>query len=116
MKILVTGGVRSGKSTHAESLLAGEPTVTYVAPGPTRRGGRRTPTGPRGSPRTALAGRRGWRTVETRDLAAALDGAPDAVLVDCLGTWLAAVIDDGVGLGPAEPTGSASWSRRGSTR
>ena len=34
MKVLVTGGVRSGKSTHAESLLAGEPTVTYVAPGP----------------------------------------------------------------------------------
>ena len=34
MKVLITGGVRSGKSFHAESLLLAEPTVTYVAPGP----------------------------------------------------------------------------------
>ncbi len=32
MKVLVTGGVRSGKSRHAESLLAAEPAVTHVAP------------------------------------------------------------------------------------
>ena len=35
MKVLVTGGVRSGKSRHAESLLDEHPAVTYVAPGPT---------------------------------------------------------------------------------
>ena len=35
MKVLVTGGVRSGKSRHAEELVAEEPAVTYVAPGPT---------------------------------------------------------------------------------
>ena len=33
MKVLVTGGVRSGKSRHAEELLSGASKVTYVAPG-----------------------------------------------------------------------------------
>ena len=35
MRVLVTGGVRSGKSRHAESLLSPESNVIYVAPGPT---------------------------------------------------------------------------------
>ena len=33
-RILVTGGIRSGKSRYAESLLADERIVTYIAPGP----------------------------------------------------------------------------------
>ena len=33
MRVLVTGGVRSGKSAHAEALLADRAAVTYVAPG-----------------------------------------------------------------------------------
>ena len=49
VKTLVTGGVRSAKSRHAEALLTDLSPVTYVAPGP--------------------------------------------VVVDCLGTWLAAVLD-----------------------
>jgi adenosylcobinamide kinase/adenosylcobinamide-phosphate guanylyltransferase len=35
VKVLVTGGVRSGKSDHAEGLLEHEETVTYIAPAPT---------------------------------------------------------------------------------
>ena len=92
MKILVSGGVCSGKSTHAESLLAAEPTVTYVAPGPTVD----EDEDPDWAARVAAhrARRPGtWRTVETRDLDAAISGARDAVLVDCLGTWLTSVLD-----------------------
>jgi len=88
MKILVTGGVRSGKSRHAEGLLEPEPAVRYVAPGPVRDDA---------DWQSRVAAHRArrpahWTTLETGDLAAAL-ATPDAVLVDCLGTWLAAVID-----------------------
>ncbi|VFS82901.1 Adenosylcobinamide kinase [Raoultella terrigena] len=31
MLILVTGGARSGKSRHAEALIAGSPQVLYLA-------------------------------------------------------------------------------------
>lgn len=87
MKVLVTGGVRSGKSRHAESLLSGP--VSYVAPGPT------DDSDPDWLARIAAHRARrpaSWTTVETRDLvsALALDGP---VLVDCLGTWLTAVLD-----------------------
>ena len=34
-----------------------------------------------------------WSTVETRDLTGALSGADRPVIVDCLGTWLTAVLD-----------------------
>ncbi|QYJ05458.1 bifunctional adenosylcobinamide kinase/adenosylcobinamide-phosphate guanylyltransferase [Nocardioides panacisoli] len=98
LRVLVTGGVRSGKSTHAEELLAGAPTVTYVAPGPTFDDADWA---------ARIAQHRArrpehWETVETADLAAAL-ATPSAVLVDCLGTWLTALVD-GAGLWEA-PTG-----------
>jgi adenosylcobinamide kinase/adenosylcobinamide-phosphate guanylyltransferase len=93
MKVLVTGGVRSGKSFHAESLLLAEPRVTYVAPGPA--------ADPESDPDWAARiathqGRRPehWTTVETTDLATALRTAEGAVLIDCLGTWLTATIDE----------------------
>lgn len=90
MKVLVTGGVRSGKSRHAESLFAGDEPVTYVAAGPvyddadwaariTAHRERRPAT---------------WSTEETRDIAGVLATAGGPVLVDCLGTWLTAVIDE----------------------
>lgn len=89
MKILVTGGVRSGKSRHAESLLATAPSVTYVAPGST------TDSDPDWLAR--IAAHRAhrpptWTTLETHDLASALR-SEGPVLVDCLGTWLTGALD-----------------------
>lgn len=90
MRTLVTGGVRSGKSTVAEQLLAGAGQVTYVATGPRS-------DDPDWAERVAAHRDRrpaGWTTVETTDLAAALSGLTGPALVDCLGTWLTAVLDE----------------------
>ena len=91
MRVLVIGGVRSGKSRHAESLLADAPSASYVAPGPAAD---EDPDPDWVARIAAHRARRpaSWTTVETHDLAAALrlDGP---VLVDCLGTWLTAVLD-----------------------
>jgi len=92
MRTLVTGGARSGKSRHAESLLHGAPAVTYVAPGPTAA----EDDDPDWVARIAAhraARPPSWSTLETRDLAAALR-TEGPVIVDCLGTWLAAVLDE----------------------
>jgi len=91
VKVLVTGGVRSGKSRHAEELLASHPNVTYVAPGPTTA---EDPDPDWAARIAAHQARRpaGWTTLESRDLAAAL-ATPVPVLVDCLGTWLTALLD-----------------------
>ena len=86
--ILVTGGVRSGKSAHAEALLADEPATTYLAAGPryddadwqeriARHRERRPAT---------------WATVETSEVAVALADATGPALLDCLGTWLDAIV------------------------
>ena len=93
MKVLVTGGVRSGKSFHAESLLLGAKAVTYVAPGPTID----EDPDPDWASRIAthLARRsENWTTVETRDLARAIAEGEGALLIDCLGTWLTCQIDE----------------------
>jgi adenosylcobinamide kinase/adenosylcobinamide-phosphate guanylyltransferase len=93
VRILVTGGVRSGKSRHAEGLLSGAATVTYVAPGRPADG-----SDPDWDARVARhrADRPAhWSTVETTDVARAVAEARGAVLVDCLGTWLTALMDDG---------------------
>jgi len=89
---LVTGPVRSGKSRHAEDLLRDHSDVTYVA-----TGRRPDPSDPEWSRRVrAHRGRRpeSWRTVETADVPRVIAGARGPVLVDCLGTWLTAVVDD----------------------
>jgi adenosyl cobinamide kinase/adenosyl cobinamide phosphate guanylyltransferase len=82
---LVLGGARSGKSRHAESLMAAlPPPWTYVAtaqPGDAEMAERIA----------AHQARRGpaWQTVEVpHDLAAVLDAAAGPVLVDCLTLWL----------------------------
>ncbi len=89
---LVTGGVRSGKSAHAEALLREEVQVTYIAPG-------QLPdpiADPEWAERVAQHRRRRpphWDTVETWDVAGAVTAAPGAVLLDCLGTWVTALMD-----------------------
>ena len=91
MKILVTGGVRSGKSRHAEQLVSAAPRVTYLAPGRPADG-----SDPDWDARVAQHRARRpahWQTVETADVAAAVREADGVVLVDCLGTWLTALLD-----------------------
>ncbi len=93
MKVLVTGGVRSGKSFQAEALVVGEPVVTYVAPGPEAD----PASDPEWADRVVRHQERRpghWDTAETSDVAAALHAAEGAVLIDCLGTWLTAQLDE----------------------
>ena len=90
-RVLVLGGARSGKSERAELRLAGEPEVTYVATGPDGAGD------PEWAARVAAHRDRRpawWRTAETTDLAGLLRTARGAVLIDGIGTWLAAVMDE----------------------
>lgn len=90
MKTLVTGGVRSGKSSVAEALLDDAGPVTYLATGPhsddadwaERVAAHRNRRPPH------------WATVETSDLTTALAQLTGPALVDCLGTWLTATLDD----------------------
>jgi adenosylcobinamide kinase/adenosylcobinamide-phosphate guanylyltransferase len=92
VRILVTGGVRSGKSRHAEGLLADAGRVTYVAPGRAADG-----SDPDWDDRVAAHRARrspDWQTVETADLTGTLAAVDGPVLVDCLSTWVVAVIDD----------------------
>jgi uroporphyrin-III C-methyltransferase/precorrin-2 dehydrogenase/sirohydrochlorin ferrochelatase len=92
-RVLVLGGARSGKSATAEGMLTDDGPVDYVATG--------TPPGSGDAEwdtRVAEHRRRRpphWRTMETLALAEVL-AAPAAapVLVDCLTTWLARVMDD----------------------
>jgi adenosylcobinamide kinase/adenosylcobinamide-phosphate guanylyltransferase len=94
-RALVLGGARSGKSAEAELRLAGEPEVTYVATaGPVKAGD------------AEWAARVGahqarrphwWRTVETTEtteLARVLRADTGGVLVDSIGGWLAAVLEE----------------------
>ena len=92
-RVLVLGGARSGKSASAEGMLAGAGPVDYVATG--------TPPGSGDAEwdaRVAEHQRRRpphWRTAETLALAEVLAAPATApILVECLTTWLARVMDD----------------------
>jgi adenosylcobinamide kinase / adenosylcobinamide-phosphate guanylyltransferase len=121
-RVLILGGARSGKSAAAEMRLAAEADVTYVATG------MRTPAADDPEWAARVAAHRGrrpawWRTVETTDLAGVLGTAAGALLVDGIGTWLAAALDeDGAWAGDplaagrlAERTGEliAAWRQTG---
>ena len=95
MRTLVTGGARSGKSRHAVRLLDDSGAVTFIAPG--------RPVDELDDPdwasrvahhqKTRPAT---WQTVESADVAGALADAqaPGPVIVDCLGSWLTAAVDE----------------------
>ena len=90
-RVLVLGGARSGKSEQAELRVAGEPDVTYVATGVGAGAG-----DPEWAARVAAHRARRpawWRTAETTDVAGVLAGASGTLLIDGIGTWLAAAMD-----------------------
>lgn len=104
MRSLILGGARSGKSRYAERLL-GDRAVTYVATGAIPDGS---------DPEWEERVRRhrsdrpvAWTTVETHDLAGAIGASTRPVLVDCLGAWLARVVDQAEGWEDVE-TGRAA--------
>lgn len=90
-RLLVTGGVRSGKSRYAEGCFSPDAPVHYVTPG--------YPAGPDDAEwAERVAGHQarrpaGWVTVETVDIATAIEQAAAPVLVDCLGVWLTRTFD-----------------------
>ncbi len=94
-RVLVLGGARSGKSVAAERMLAGCDRVDYVACGRPA-----DDADPAWAERVRLHRERRpahWATLETLGLEEVLgdDGrAPAPVLVDCLSTWLAGVMDE----------------------
>jgi adenosylcobinamide kinase/adenosylcobinamide-phosphate guanylyltransferase len=91
-RVLVLGGARSGKSAYAERLLARERSVDYVACGSAP-----SEDDAEWADRVAIHRARrpaSWSTVETTDLPAVLGSQGPPVLIDCLTTWLARVMDD----------------------
>ena len=107
-RTLILGGARSGKSRHAQQLLAQEPGVLYVAPGP-------VPDDADADWAARVAAHQGnrpasWTTLETRDVAGALETATMPVLVDCLATWLAATMTE-VGAWESDD-GATEWLDR----
>jgi len=95
VRILVLGGIRSGKSQWAESAIAGSvdgsAAVRYLATGPS------ADSDTEWSERVAAHRRRRpatWATVESVDVATELrSGDITATVVDDVGAWLTATMD-----------------------
>jgi adenosylcobinamide kinase/adenosylcobinamide-phosphate guanylyltransferase len=99
-RVLVLGGSRSGKSAHAESLLADRADVVYLATSAP------APDDAEWAQRVAAHRARrpaGWTTLETTAPSDLLRGG--AVLVDSVTTWVAALMDE-TGVWTAEPGAS----------
>jgi adenosylcobinamide kinase/adenosylcobinamide-phosphate guanylyltransferase len=89
-RILVLGGARSGKSAHAEALLAAAGAVDYVATAAI------DVEDAEWSARIARHQARRpehWHTLETQDVATVLDCDGPPVLIDSVTAWLAATMD-----------------------
>jgi adenosylcobinamide kinase/adenosylcobinamide-phosphate guanylyltransferase len=97
--VLILGGARSGKSVTAERLLATRVRVDYVATGPLPDA-----ADPEWADRVRLHQQRRpahWTTLETLEVEGVLAGPgltparlAVPVLVDCLSTWLAGVMQE----------------------
>ena len=91
---LVLGGARSGKSRYAEDLAAAFDQVLYVACA------RTNPDDAEWTARIAAHRQRrpaAWRTEESTQLASTIrshQASTRCILIDCLGTWVTALIDD----------------------
>ena len=90
---VVTGGVRSGKSRHAEALLAERDDVTYIATGQPADADADDAEWRERVARHQAARPTTWTTVETLDLVPLLDMPGGPLLVECLGTWVTGLVD-----------------------
>jgi iron complex transport system ATP-binding protein len=107
-RTLVLGGARSGKSRHAQRLLADRTDVLCVTPGPVPDG-----TDPDWAARVSAHQRDRpptWTTCETTDVAAAIESADRPVLVDCFATWLASAM--GAAGAWESVDGDTTWQQR----
>ena len=93
-RVLVLGGARSGKSERAELRLAGEPDVTYVATAPDGQVSRDDPDWAARVAAHRARGRPGGARPRPPTWPACWRTARGALLIDGIGTWLAAVLDD----------------------
>ena len=86
MKILITGGVKAGKSSRALSLAhSWRQTVCFIATASACDDEMRERIEKHKAERAAL----GWKTIEEQlDLGAALSLADDYIIIDCLPMWL----------------------------
>jgi adenosylcobinamide kinase/adenosylcobinamide-phosphate guanylyltransferase len=89
---LITGGVRSGKSRYAEALFAEQPSIVYLTPGYPADAEQDAEWAARVANHQAHRPS-AWQTVETVDLARALESTPLPVLIDCLGIWVTRMVD-----------------------
>lgn len=88
-RVLVLGGARSGKSAHAESLLANESAVDYIATVES------DPDDAEWAERIARHREHRpdhWRTIDAEQLVDAFGGGVGAVLLDSVSDWLAALL------------------------
>lgn len=89
---LVLGGTRSGKSRHAQSLLPHDHEVTFIAA--SKPASNDDPEWSARVERHRKDRPEAWTTTESTDITRSIIYARSPVLVDCLGGWVTAIIDE----------------------